>query len=121
MAVDATTQLHHNDLLIGDENVPAATGESFDTVSPTTNEPVRRMAKAGVEEVDRAVAARKALNEGPWPRITPLGQSREYRLPKDRQAGINNCAEQRPGNARQNGGKAQLNLDNIGTAATRLW
>ena len=76
MAVDATTQLHHNDLLIGDENVPAATGETFDTVSPTTNEPVRRMAKAGVEEVDRAVAARKALNEGPWPRITPLGLSR---------------------------------------------
>jgi acyl-CoA reductase-like NAD-dependent aldehyde dehydrogenase len=52
MAVDATTQLHHNDLLIGDENVPAATGETFDTVSPTTNEPVRRMAKAGVEDVN---------------------------------------------------------------------
>ena len=47
MAVDATTQLQHYDLIIGGENVPAASGETFDTVSPTTNEPVGRMAKAG--------------------------------------------------------------------------
>jgi len=77
MAVDATTQLHDYDLIIGGENVPAASGETFDTVSPTTNEPVGRMARAGVEDVDRAVAAaRKAFDEGPWPRMTPLERSR---------------------------------------------
>jgi betaine-aldehyde dehydrogenase len=77
MAVDATTQLQHYDLIIGGQNVPAATGETFDTVSPTTNEPVGRMAKAGVEDVERAVAAaRKAFDEGPWPRMTPLERSR---------------------------------------------
>ena len=41
MAVDATTQLQHYNLLIGGSNVSAATGETFDTVGPTTNEPVR--------------------------------------------------------------------------------
>jgi aldehyde dehydrogenase (NAD+) len=34
------------------------------------------MGKAGVEDVDDAVADRKAFNEGPWPRIMPLEQSR---------------------------------------------
>jgi betaine-aldehyde dehydrogenase len=77
MAVDVTTQLQQYHLLIGGENVPAASGETFDTVSPTTNEPVGRMAKAGVQDVDRAVAAaRKAFDEGPWPRMTPLERSR---------------------------------------------
>ena len=65
MTVDATTQLQHYDLIIGGENVPATSGETFDTVSPTTNEPVGRMARAGVEDVDRAVAAaRQAFDEG---------------------------------------------------------
>src|SRR5215207_336759 len=77
MAVDVTTQLQQYDLVIGGENVPAASGETFDTVSPTTNEPVGRMAKAGHEDVERAVAAaRKAFDEGPWPRMTPLERSR---------------------------------------------
>src|SRR5215203_5596806 len=77
MAVDSTTQLQQYDLIIGGENAPAASGETFDTVSPTTNEPVGRMAKAGVQDVDRAVAAaRKAFDEGPWPRMTPLERSR---------------------------------------------
>ena len=47
MAVDATTQLQHYDLIIGGRNVPAASGETFETVSPTTNEPVGRMAQGG--------------------------------------------------------------------------
>ncbi len=66
MAVDATTQLQHYRLIMGGENVAATTGKTLDTVSPTTNEPVGRMAKAGVEDVDRAVAAaRQAFDDGP--------------------------------------------------------
>ena len=77
MAVDASTQLQTYSLFIGGENVPAASGETFDTVSPTTNEAIGRMAKAGVEDVERAVAAaRKAFDEGPWPRMAPLERSR---------------------------------------------
>jgi hypothetical protein len=41
VAVDGTSHLQHYNLLIGGANVPAATGETFDTLSPTTNEPVR--------------------------------------------------------------------------------
>jgi aldehyde dehydrogenase (NAD+)/betaine-aldehyde dehydrogenase len=64
-------------LIIGGADVPAASGETFDTVSPTTNQPIGRVAKAGVEDVDRAVAAaRRAFDEGPWPRMTPLERSR---------------------------------------------
>jgi acyl-CoA reductase-like NAD-dependent aldehyde dehydrogenase len=76
-AVDASAQIRHYDLIIGGENVPVAAGETFETVSPATNAPVGRMAKAGVEDVDRPVAvARKAFDEGPWPRMTPLERSR---------------------------------------------
>ena len=77
MAVDATNQLQHYGLIIGGENVAATTSKTLDTVSRTTNEPVGRMAKAGVEDVDRAVAAaRQAFDERPRPRMTPLERSR---------------------------------------------
>src|SRR5262245_11789521 len=77
MAVDAKTRVQNYDLLIGGNLQSAASGETFETVSPTTNKPIGRMAKAGVEDVDRAVAAaRKAFDEGPWPRLTPLERSR---------------------------------------------
>ena len=79
MAVDPSTrvQVQEYGLLIGGEFVPAASAETFDTVSPTTNQVIGRMARAGTEDVDRAVAAaRKAFDEGPWPRMTPLERSR---------------------------------------------
>ena len=71
-------------LLIGGKTVPAASGVTFETVSPTTNEVIGVVAKAGLEDVDRAVAgarkavaaARKAFDEGPWPRWTPQERSR---------------------------------------------
>ena len=77
MAVEAATRIQNYDLLIDGKLVPAASGETFETVSPTTNQPIGRMAKAGTEDVERAVAAaRKAFDEGPWPRMTPLERSR---------------------------------------------
>jgi acyl-CoA reductase-like NAD-dependent aldehyde dehydrogenase len=64
-------------LLIGGKDQPAASGETFDTVSPTTNQVIGRVAKAGLEDVDLAVkAARQAFDEGPWPRMTPQERSR---------------------------------------------
>jgi betaine-aldehyde dehydrogenase len=77
MTVVATTQVQNYELLIGGQMAPAASGETFETVSPTTNQPIGRMAKAGVEDVERAVAAaRQAFDEGPWSRMTPLERSR---------------------------------------------
>jgi acyl-CoA reductase-like NAD-dependent aldehyde dehydrogenase len=49
-----------------------ATGEVVDVISPHTEEPIARVASAGPDEVDRAVAAaRDAFDQGPWPRLGP--------------------------------------------------
>jgi acyl-CoA reductase-like NAD-dependent aldehyde dehydrogenase len=65
------------DMIIGGDDLPAADGQTFETVSPTTNEPIAVVPKASAEDVDRAVkAARKAFDEGPWSRFTPLERSR---------------------------------------------
>lgn len=43
---------------------------SFDTVDPSTEQVIARVAAATAEDVDLAVkAARKAFDEGPWPRM----------------------------------------------------
>src|SRR5688572_14608997 len=77
MVVEIGTERRQYGLQIGGETVPAASGETFETVSPTTNRPVARMAKAGTEDVERAVAAaRRAFDEGPWPRLAPLERGR---------------------------------------------
>ncbi len=45
-------------------------GETFERENPATGERVATFAKAGVEDVDRAVAAaRRAFDEGPWPQM----------------------------------------------------
>jgi aldehyde dehydrogenase (NAD+) len=56
--------------LIGGELQDSACGETFRSIDPSTGEPFAEVAKAGPEDVDRAVrAARKAFDEGPWPRM----------------------------------------------------
>ncbi len=79
MAPDVATmpQLQDYQLLINGRQVPAANGNTFTTVNPATNQPLGRIAKAGREDADRAVAAaRAAFDDGPWPRLTPLERSR---------------------------------------------
>jgi aldehyde dehydrogenase (NAD+) len=57
-------------LLIGSQLVDAVSGETFDTVDPSTGEAFATVAKGGAEDARRAVeAARKAFDEGPWPRM----------------------------------------------------
>jgi aldehyde dehydrogenase (NAD+) len=59
-------------LFIDGEFVPAASGETFDTLDPSTGEVVAKVALAGTEDVDRALdAARRAFDQGPWPRMEP--------------------------------------------------
>ena len=79
MAVDVVTtpMLQEYNLLIAGQMRAAASGETFLTVNPATNEPIGRVAKGGTEDVNRAVAAaRDAFDNGPWPRMTPLDRSR---------------------------------------------
>ncbi len=64
MSVTMTTE----ELLIGGKRVPAADGRTYETLNPATGEVIAQVAEAGVEDVNRAVAAaRAAFDEGPWP------------------------------------------------------
>jgi aldehyde dehydrogenase (NAD+) len=59
-------------LFIGGEFVDSASGETFETRSPSDGSVVASVALAGAEDVDRAVtAARRAADEGPWPAMPP--------------------------------------------------
>jgi acyl-CoA reductase-like NAD-dependent aldehyde dehydrogenase len=78
MAVE--TGIKEYQLLIDGQFVPAASGETFETLNPTTNEVIGRVARAGKEDVDRAVrAARRAFDEGPWGRMTPNERAKRLR------------------------------------------
>src|SRR5205085_1492640 len=47
-----------------------ASGQTFDVINPATNEKIATVAKAGREDVDRAVAAaREAFEKGKWVRM----------------------------------------------------
>jgi len=57
-------------LLIDGRFVDAADGRKFETIDPRTEMPICAVAEGGVEDINRAVkAARKAFNEGPWPKM----------------------------------------------------
>ena len=56
-------------LLINGEWVDAASGKTFATINPATEEVIAEVAEADAEDVNRAVAAaRRAFDEGPWTR-----------------------------------------------------
>jgi betaine-aldehyde dehydrogenase len=58
-------------LWIGGEWQQPASKASIDVISPFTEEVVARVPEANEADVDRAVAAaRKAFDEGPWPRLS---------------------------------------------------
>ena len=54
-------------LLIDGKFVNSASGKTFDTINPTTEEKISSIQEADHEDVDRAVkAARKAFDHGKW-------------------------------------------------------
>jgi len=58
-------------MLIGGELVEAASGETFETINPSTAEVIAHVASAGEADVDRAVAAARAAFEGAWSKVKP--------------------------------------------------
>lgn len=57
--------------------VQSATGKTFSTLNPATEEVLAQVAEGGQEDVERAVkAARKAFDEGPWTRMAPWERGR---------------------------------------------
>jgi betaine-aldehyde dehydrogenase len=72
---DHTVQ--HSDLLIGGRETNAVSGESFERSSPAHDVVVGSYARGNADDVDKAVlAARKAFDEGPWPRRAGIERAR---------------------------------------------
>jgi acyl-CoA reductase-like NAD-dependent aldehyde dehydrogenase len=69
-------------MVIGERNVPAASGKVLEVINPATEEVECSVPDAGPEDVDNAVqAARRAFNRGPWRLMTPWERGRLlYRL-----------------------------------------
>jgi len=64
--------LHRRHCYIGGAWVPTADGKTFPVVSPSTEEVIGEAPLATNEDMDGAVqAARRAFDEGPWPRLAP--------------------------------------------------
>ena len=70
---------------VGGAFTDGAAGRTFPTLTPTTNEPITDVAEGLAEDIDRAVrAARRAFDEGPWPRMTAAERARYLRRIGDR-------------------------------------
>jgi acyl-CoA reductase-like NAD-dependent aldehyde dehydrogenase len=61
-----------DELFIGGTWSAPSSDAAIEVISPSTEEPVAKVAAAGPADVDAAVAAaRKAFDDGPWPRLGP--------------------------------------------------
>ncbi len=70
-------KLGPNRLLINGEWQPAASGKTFKTINPATEEVICEVAEADAADVDRAVtAARRAFESGPWARMSASDRGR---------------------------------------------
>ncbi len=64
-------------MLIDGRFVTAASGKTFPVYNPATGEVLTYVPEAETEDVNRAVAAaRRAFDEGPWPRMSPSERGR---------------------------------------------
>lgn len=71
---DLPERLRH---YIDGEFVDSIDGDTFDVLEPVSNEIYIQAASGKVADIDRAVqAAKKAFEEGPWPRMLPRERSR---------------------------------------------
>lgn len=64
------------DLFIDGARAPAASGRTFATVDPSTEEPLAAVARGGAEDVDRAARAAHAALRGPWGATAPADRGR---------------------------------------------
>jgi acyl-CoA reductase-like NAD-dependent aldehyde dehydrogenase len=63
-------QVRQTQLFIDGQWTPAQSGKTFITINPATEEVIAQVAEGDAADVEAAVhAARRAFDEGPWPRI----------------------------------------------------
>ena len=61
-----------SEVFIGGQWHPPASGETYATINPATEEVSAQVAKGDERDVDLAVqAARRAFDQGPWPGRPP--------------------------------------------------
>jgi betaine-aldehyde dehydrogenase len=61
-----TAEIAELGMIVDGQRVPAASGETFDIVSPIDGQVIARAPKGGKEDVDRAVKAAQAAFDGEW-------------------------------------------------------
>jgi aldehyde dehydrogenase (NAD+) len=70
-------QIHQTQCFIGGRWVPAASGKTFDTINPATEEVIAQVAEGDAEDVDLAAkAAREAFETGEWSRMDARDRGR---------------------------------------------
>ncbi|KAI3878123.1 hypothetical protein MKX03_036922 [Papaver bracteatum] len=70
-------KVNYTKLLINGEFVNSASGKTFPTLDPRTGNVIAHVAEGDAEDINRAVAAaRKAFDDGPWPKMTAYERSR---------------------------------------------
>uniref|UniRef100_A0A0E0LAB1 Aldehyde dehydrogenase domain-containing protein n=2 Tax=Oryza TaxID=4527 RepID=A0A0E0LAB1_ORYPU len=69
--ISPPVQVNYTQLLIDGKFVDSASGKTFPTLDPRTGDVIAHVAEGDAEDINRAVhAARKAFDEGPWPKMT---------------------------------------------------
>jgi acyl-CoA reductase-like NAD-dependent aldehyde dehydrogenase len=64
-------------VFIGGQWRPPASGETYATINPATEEESARVARGDERDIDQAVqAARRAFDSGPWPRMAAAERAR---------------------------------------------
>ncbi|KAI4326697.1 hypothetical protein MLD38_031984 [Melastoma candidum] len=75
--ISPPVQIGYTQNLINGKFVDAASGKTFPTIDPRTGEVIAHVAEGDAEDINRGVAAaRKAFDEGPWPKMTAYERSR---------------------------------------------
>ena len=69
--------MHTSEVFIGGQWRAPASGETYPTINPATEEVSAQVAKGDERDVDLAVqAARRAFDQGPWPRMAASERAR---------------------------------------------
>ncbi len=70
-------EIRQTQCFINGEWIPAASGKTFETVNPATEEVIAQVAEGDAADVDLAVkAARKAFDSGPWRKMDARDRGR---------------------------------------------
>ncbi|KAJ7943625.1 Aldehyde dehydrogenase [Quillaja saponaria] len=75
--IQPPVEIQETQLFIDGKFVDAASGKTFPTLDPRTGDVIAHVAEGDAEDINRAVAAaRKAFDEGPWPKMTAYERQR---------------------------------------------